>query len=165
MNMRNWSVVVLVVAFAAPAFADATADARAHDEAFAKACEAGDVKDVLALYADDAVVVWPGAGEEGKGKAAIEKLVTDLCNPKSNLKAVIKSDEGMPLGDSHIAIIGHWELTQTGPDGKRTTSQIRTTEIIAKTGAGWRYVVDHASIGVPPPRTATKHERKPAQKK
>jgi hypothetical protein len=31
MNMRNWSVVVLVVALAAPAFADATADARAHD--------------------------------------------------------------------------------------------------------------------------------------
>jgi hypothetical protein len=35
-SMRNWSVMVLVVAFAAPAFADATADARAHDEAFAK---------------------------------------------------------------------------------------------------------------------------------
>jgi SnoaL-like protein len=83
MNMRNWSVVVLVVAFAAPAFADATADARAHDEAFAKACEAGDVKDVLALYADDAVVVWPGAGEEAKGKAAIEKLIPDLCNPRT----------------------------------------------------------------------------------
>jgi len=90
MNMRNWSVVVLVIALAAPAFADATADARAHDEAFAKACEAGDVKRVLALYADNAVVVWPGAGEEAKGKAAIEKLIPDHCNPKNNTKAVIK---------------------------------------------------------------------------
>jgi uncharacterized protein (TIGR02246 family) len=165
MNMRNWSVVVLVVAFAAPAFADATADARAHDEAFAKACEAGDVKDVLALYADDAVVVWPGAGEEAKGKAAIEKLIPDLCNPKNNTKAVSKSLEAMPLGDSRIAIIGHWEVTQTGPDGKPTTSHIRATEVIVKTGSGWRYVVDHASIGLPPPKAAKEHEPKREQKK
>src|SRR6266436_3791468 len=41
-KMENWSAMILVIALAAPAFADATADARAHDEAFAKACEAGD---------------------------------------------------------------------------------------------------------------------------
>jgi len=41
--------MIPVIALAAPAFADATADARAHDEAFAKACEAGDV---------DAAHVW-----------------------------------------------------------------------------------------------------------
>ena len=154
--MRNWSAVALVVALAAPAFADPTADARAHDEAFSKACEAGDVKAVLALYADDAVVVWPGAGEEAKGKAAIEKLIPGTCNPKNNTKAVIKSLEAMPLDHSHIAIIGHWELTETGPDGKATTSQISATEVIAKTGSGWRYVVDHASIGVPPPKPEQK---------
>jgi uncharacterized protein (TIGR02246 family) len=156
MNMRNWSVVVLVVALAAPAFADATAHARAHDEAFAKTCEAGDVKGVLALFADDAVVVWPGAGEEAKGKAAIEKLIPDLCNPKKNTKAVIKSLEAMPLGHSHIAIIGNWEVTETGADGKVTTSQVRATEVIAKTGSGWRYVVDHASVGLPPPKPERK---------
>jgi len=47
--MENWSAMIPVIALAAPAFADATADARAHDEAFAKACEAGDV---------DAAHVW-----------------------------------------------------------------------------------------------------------
>jgi uncharacterized protein (TIGR02246 family) len=156
MNMRNWSAVALVVALAAPAFADPTADARAHDEAFAKACDAGDVKGVLALYADDAVVVWPGAGQEATGKAAIEKLIPELCNPKNNTKAVLKSLEAMPLGDSHIAIIGHWEVTGTGPDGKPTTSQVRATEVIAKTDAGWRYVVDHASVGLPPAKAAEK---------
>jgi uncharacterized protein (TIGR02246 family) len=148
--------MILGIALAAPAFADVTADARAHDEAFAKACEAGDVKAVVALYTEDAVVVWPGAGEEAKGKAQIEKLAADLCNPKTKPKAVIKSDEAMALGDSHIAITGHWELSQTGPDGKRTTSHIRATEVIVKTPAGWRYVSDHASIGVPPPKTPKK---------
>jgi uncharacterized protein (TIGR02246 family) len=154
--MGSWSATILVIALAAPAFADATADARAHDEAFAKACNAGDVKGVVALYAEDAVVVWPGAGEEAKGKAQIEKLAADLCDPKTKPNAVIKSEEGVALGDSHIAITGHWELTQTGPDGKRSTSQIRATEVIVKTPAGWRYVSDHASIGVPPPKTAKK---------
>ena len=147
--MRKWSVVIVVMALAAPAFADATADAKAHDEAFAKACGAGDVKAVLALYTDDAFVIWPGVGEEARGKPSIEKLVIDLCNPKLATKPVLKSDVGVQLDPSHIAIIGHWELTQNGPDGKPTTAQIRTSEIIVKTAAGWRYVVDHASIGVP----------------
>lgn len=162
--MRNWQAIALVVALSSPAFADATADARAHDEAFAKACDAGDVKAVVALYADDAVVVWPGVGQEAKGKAAIEKLVPELCNPKTGAKAVMKSLEAMPLGDSYIAIVGHWEVTQPGPGGKPATSQIRTTEVIAKGGSGWHYVIDHASIGVPPP-TAQKREHKAEQKK
>jgi uncharacterized protein (TIGR02246 family) len=163
--MRNWAAVAVVLAFAAPAFADATADARAHDEAFAKACEAGDVKAVMALYADDAIVVWPAAGEEATGKAAIEKLVPNLCDPKSGAKAVMKSLEAMPLGDSYIAIHGRWEVIQKGPDGKSVTSQIRTTEVIAKSGSGWRYVVDHASVGVPPPEAEKKQPTKAGHKK
>ena len=148
--MWNRSLLLLVIALAGPAFADATADAKAHDEAFAKACGAGDVKAVVALYTDDAFVIWPGVGEEARGKAAIEKLATNLCDPKLATKPVLKSDVGVQLDATHIAIIGQWELTQTGPDGKPSTSQIRTSEIIVKTAAGWRYVVDHASIGVPP---------------
>jgi len=154
--MRNWNAIILVIALAGPAFADATADALAHDEAFARACEAGDVKGVVALYTDDAVVVWPGEGEEAKGKTQIEKLAANLCDPKTKPKAVIKSVVGVPLGDSHIAITGRWEFTQTGPDGKRTTSHLRATEIIVRTPAGWRYVSDHASIGVHPPEVAKK---------
>jgi len=147
--MWNWTVIVLVLGLTGRAFADATAVAKAHDEAFSKACAAGDVKAVVALYTDDAFVIWPGVGEEARGKAQIEKLATALCDPKAATKPVLKSDVGVQLDPSHIAIIGQWELTQTGPDGKATTSQLRTSEIIVKTAAGWRYVVDHASIGVP----------------
>ena len=148
--MRILGTVFLVMVMAAPAFADATAEAKKHSEAFAKACGAGDLKAVMALYADDAYVVWPGAGEEAHGKAAIEKLAPNLCDPKGP-KPVLKSIVGVQLDPTHIATIGHWELTANGPDGKAVTSDIRTSEIIVKSGAGWRYVVDHASIGVPPP--------------
>jgi uncharacterized protein (TIGR02246 family) len=159
--MRNFSLVLVAVAlascaFAEAAFADATAIAKQHDEAFGKACSAGDVKAVVALYTDDAYVIWPGAGEEGKGKAAIEKLATGLCDPKLGTKAVLKDDVGLQLDPTHIAIVGHWEVTQKGPDGKPMTSQIRASEVIVKTAGGWRYVVDHASIGVPPAEPAAK---------
>jgi uncharacterized protein (TIGR02246 family) len=162
--MLKWTTLLLLVALAAPAWADATADAKAQSEAFTKACEAGDVKGVMALYTDDATIVWPGAGEEAKGKAKIEKRATDFCNPKSNPKLVLKSIEGIPLGDSHIVTVGHWEISMTDANGKRTTSQVRTTEVIVKSGAGWRYIVDHASIGVHPPKAAAKHGHKSAQK-
>jgi ketosteroid isomerase-like protein len=143
-----------VAAIATTAFADANTTARVHDEAFGKACGAGDVKAVMALYADDAFVIWPGAGEEARGKAAIEKLATGFCDPKAGTRAVLTSVVGVLLDPTHIAVMGHWDVTQNGPDGKPTTSQIRTSEIIQKSAAqGWRYLVDHASIGMtaPPP--------------
>jgi ketosteroid isomerase-like protein len=148
--MRNRSVVVLLLAVATPAFADATAEAKKHDEAFAKACNAGDVKAVMTLYPDEAFVIWPDVGEEARGKAGIEKLVTNLCNPKLGTEGVLKDDVGAQLETTHIAILGHWELTQNGPDGKPATSRIRTSEIIVKSAGGWRYVVDHASVGTAP---------------
>ena len=151
--MRNVRLIGLVtaslLALAAPAFADATAEAKKHSEAFGKACSAGDLKAVLALYTDDAYVIWPGAGEEAKGKAAIEKLVPGLCDPKLGTKAVLTDVVGLQLDPTHIATVGHWTVTQNGPDGKPVTSQVRTSEVIVKSGHGWRYVVDHASIGMP----------------
>ena len=153
--MRTSGVIILVAAFATAAFADATTTARAHSEAFGKACNAGDIKAVMALYTDDAFVIWPGAGEEARGKGAIEKLATGLCDPKAGTKAVLTSVVGVLLDPTHIAVMGHWDVTQNGPDGKPTTSQIRTSEIIQKSAAhGWRYLVDHASIGMPPPAPA-----------
>lgn len=147
-------VMALMVTFlAAPAFADATADARAHDEAFGKACAAGDVKGVVALYTDDAHVIWPGAGEEAHDKAGIEKLASGLCTGKGPAPK-LESLVGIPLDADHVAIVGHWTIAPAG--GKGAATEVRTSEIIAKTPAGWRYVVDHASIGVPAPRPARK---------
>jgi ketosteroid isomerase-like protein len=152
--MRTVGVIILVAALATTAFAEANTTARAHSEAFSKACGAGDIKAVMALYADDAFVIWPGAGEEARGKAAIEKLATGLCDPKLGTKAVLTSVAAVQLDPTHIAILGHWDFTQNGPDGKSTTSQIRTSEIIQKGSHGWVYLVDHASIGMPPPAPA-----------
>ena len=161
--MMKWLVPFVVTVLASHAYADATAEARAHSEKFAKACEAGDIESVLELYADDAHVVWPGSGEEAQGKAAFEKLAKSFCDPKTELKLSLKSIDGISLDSDHIATVGHWEGSFKGPDGKKVVSQVRTTEVLLKAGSGWQYIVDHASIGLPPPKAPQAH--KPTAKK
>ena len=86
-TVRAWaSITLLSVAAATPAFADANAVARAVSERFARACAAGDIQAVVAMYEDDAIAVWPGEGAEGAGKPAIEKLATGLCTGKASAR-------------------------------------------------------------------------------
>ena len=150
--MKHWMVLGLMVMFAGPALADSTADARGVEDAFARACGAGDVKGVMALYADDAIAVWPGQGAEAKGKADIEKMAAALCKKGSGTQFALKSLEALPLGDAHIVTVAHWESTLAGPGGRRVTTEVRSTEVLVKKDGAWRYLVDHASIGQPRPR-------------
>ena len=149
MNIWIWIAVVFFIA--TPAFADATADAKAHSEAFARAVNAGDVKATLALYSDNARVIWPGEGDEAKGKAEIEKLIINTIKAFPGTKMTLKSQEAIPLGSGYIATIGKWEMSFKGSDGKTQTMEIRTSEIIKKQGHRTLYVIDHASVGLPPP--------------
>src|SRR3989442_16032129 len=101
-------VCLLGIALAGSARADLNSEIRAHEDAFARACEAGNVDAGLLLYTDDAIVVWPGAGEGGKGKAAIEKLATSFCKGARDLKLTLKSPDAVPLAGTHAPTVGHW---------------------------------------------------------
>jgi ketosteroid isomerase-like protein len=152
MKMMNiWIWIAIVFFVSTPAFADATADAKAHSEAFARAANAGDVKAMLTLYADNARVIWPGQGDEAKGKIEIEKLIVNTLKAFPGVKMTLKSQEAIPLGNGYIATIGKWEMSFKGSDGKIQTMEIRTSEIIKKQGHRTVYVIDHASVGLPPP--------------
>src|SRR3989442_10361711 len=98
---------------ATAARAHATADGRAVSEAFQKAVAAGDLPAVVALYRDDARVVWPGQGEEAKGKVAIETLARRLLEATKNAQLVLESQESISVGDDYIVNLGHWEQTST----------------------------------------------------
>jgi ketosteroid isomerase-like protein len=149
--MNIWIWVVIVSFLATPAFADATADAKAQSESFARAVNAGDVKATLALYADNARVIWPGQGDEANGKVEIEKLIVDTLKAFPGVKMTLKSQEAMPLGSGYIATVGKWEMSFKGSDGKAQTMEIRTSEVIKKRGHRTVYVIDHASVGLLPP--------------
>jgi len=143
---RIVAALVLVLAFAATVLADATADGRAVSDAFAKACSAGDVAGVMALYEDNATAIWPGEDEVATGKPAIEKLVKGACKPGSGSSVnTLVSQDSKAIGKDYIFIVGNWDATSLGPDGYPVKVQIRTTELLHKSGGKWRYEVDHAS--------------------
>src|SRR6058998_2238502 len=101
--MTRHILIALVCSLPVLALADLAADVKAHEEAFARACVAGDVAAVVALYADDARLVWPGAGEEGRGKADVERLATAFCKRTEDLKLTLSSLDVVPLDDTHVA--------------------------------------------------------------
>jgi uncharacterized protein (TIGR02246 family) len=141
---------LLLLVAALPAAATDGDVAKAHSEEFARAFNARDAKAIVALYADDARIVWPGQGEEGKGKAEIAKLVDALLKSFPDSRLALKSQDAIAVGREYIATVGHWEQTVTTPDGKKAIVPIRTTEILRKSGKKALYVIDHASIGLPP---------------
>jgi len=160
--MTKHVLFAVLCSLPAVALADLAADVKAHEEAFARACVAGDVAATVALYTDDARLVWPGAGEEGRGKADVERMVTNFCKKTKDLKLTLTSVDAVPLDDAHVATVAHWESSATGPNGKQASVKVRSTEVLVKSGGAWRYLVDHASVGQPMPRPAARHPRKPA---
>jgi ketosteroid isomerase-like protein len=158
--MRAPLVLALCSLLAAPAFADPAADAKAHSEAFARAAQARDVAAAVALYADDARMIWPGQGEEATGKAAITKLITSAFDPAAGPAPIFKSQEVIPLGDGYTAVLGHWEQPVKGPKGQTRMLQVRTSEVLRTVGGKSLYVVDHASVGLPPAPAAAAAPRK-----
>jgi ketosteroid isomerase-like protein len=99
------------------AFADATSVVKAQSEAFNKAFTSCDVPAVLALYQDDATIIWPGQGAVATGKEAIEKVVKASCSgAKPSLKEL--SSESRAIGRNYIINVGMWDAAGTGPDGR-----------------------------------------------
>ncbi len=80
---------------------------------------ARDAEAMLALYADDAHVIWPGQGEEAKGRAEIKKLIdNNLKVMPADAKVIFKSQEAIALGKGYIATLGQWEQSFKGPRRK-----------------------------------------------
>jgi uncharacterized protein (TIGR02246 family) len=143
--------VALVCALGRTAGADPTADAKALGDKFAAAVAAGDVGAVLALYTDDAWVIYPGLGEEAHGKAAIEAMLKRLIDTMRSTPLVQKSADAIAIDATHIMNVGQWEMTVGQPGHTHQTLTLRTTELLVNDNGTWRYRVDHASVGTPPP--------------
>jgi hypothetical protein len=66
----------------------------------------------------------------------------------------MKSQSVIPLSGDYLAVIGHWEISFKDANGKMQTAPVRTSEILKKR-AKTLYVVDHATVGLPPPQPET----------
>ncbi|HUO06519.1 MAG TPA: nuclear transport factor 2 family protein [Candidatus Binataceae bacterium] len=147
--------LALALILSAPAFAK-TRDAKANEaakqssDAFIKACTAGDLNGVAALYADGADVIWPGQGEAASGKDSIEKLAAKYCKP-GNGPLSVRFQDAWPIGREYISVVSGWDENIKGDDGKPVKMDIRATELLHKVKGKWLIVLDHASVGMMPP--------------
>src|SRR5690348_11205915 len=145
------SAIALVCALGRPAGADPTADARALGEKFGAAVAAGDVAAVLALYTDDAYAIYPGQGDEAHGKTEIEAMLKREMETMRATPLVQKSSDAIAIDATHIMNVGRWEMTVGSPGQTHHTMIVRTTELLVNENGTWKYRVDHASVGLPPP--------------
>jgi uncharacterized protein (TIGR02246 family) len=155
--MKEKLVVLLgagMLLCAGVALADPASVVKAHSEAFGKAFNSCDVPAALNLYESDAVLIWPGEGQVAKGKAEIAKVIKAQCSGSANTSLKEVSSDSRAIGKDYIINVGMWDDTMPGPDGKPMIVRVRTTELLHKSGGKWRYAIDHASIGLPPPPPA-----------
>jgi ketosteroid isomerase-like protein len=155
--MKRIALAALFALLASAARAGDVPSAIAHElsQKFVTVCEAGKPSEALALYVDDAVVVFPSEGAPANGKAEVAKLLGDLCEAGLG-KSKWLGGRGAWFGTGENAIVatGGWETSGVDPDGKPVSVIVRTTEFLVKTPTGWKYRLDHASIGIPVPAAA-----------
>lgn len=121
------------------------------DQAWVKAANANDVEATVSLYAPDAVAYFPDG--EFKGKDAIRKSWTDFYGTFT-VKDVKVESTYETTGDTSLGW-GYWSLTAVPKKGgDPILMKGRATVVTKKIGGKWVYVVDHASVPLPPPPPA-----------
>jgi uncharacterized protein (TIGR02246 family) len=136
-----------VLAWVVPVTA-AEQGAQVADQGWVKAMKANDLEATVALYAPDAVAYYPDG--EYKGKDAIRKSWTDFL-AAFTVKDATSEGTYETTGDTSLGW-GHWSMTAVPKaGGAPVVMKGRATVIVKKIGGKWLYVVDHASVPLPPP--------------
>ena len=141
-------VVIAAASVAAPLYG-AEDGAKILDEAWTKAVEAGDTEAVVKLYAPDAVLYPPGE-MEAKGHDAIRAVWGGMLSANTVkvrlYESAYRTSGSLSVGWGRFALI----LTPKA-GGAPVTLEGRFSDIAAKKGGKWMYIVDHASAPLAPP--------------
>lgn len=136
-----------LLALAVPAMA-AEHGAQIVDQAWVKAMKANDLEATMALYAPETVAYFPDG--DFKGKAAVRKSWADFLSTFT-VKDCTTEGTYETSGDTSLGW-GSWTLTVVPKaGGEAIPMRGRATVVVKKIGGKWLYVVDHASVPLPPP--------------
>ncbi|HVR42191.1 MAG TPA: nuclear transport factor 2 family protein [Thermoanaerobaculia bacterium] len=127
------------------------AAARALDREFVAAFNSGDAEALSRLHwnSPDAVLFPPGA-LEARGIDAIRRANAAALASIPGATIELFESHQIPAGDLVIGW-GKWRLTIPGPDGETTEIIGRHTDVKAMRDGRWVYLLDHASVPLPPP--------------
>ncbi len=134
---------------AAPDTAAMIAAATALDEQFVTAYNAGDGAALAALYADseDTVSFAPDS-MMSRGITAIRADTAKMV-ATPGMKLELTESHHIALTDA-VLTWGLWTMTMPGPDGAMMTMEGRFSDVKAERNGKWVYLVDHASMPMPP---------------
>lgn len=133
------------------------AAAKALDQRFLEAYSKTDVDGVMACYwnSPDLVNYPPGAMEE-RGWQAVKDGIAEFFASAPGLKAELLETNYRVAGDVVFGW-GKWRITiPTG--GEPMVISGRYTDIKARRDGKWVYVLDHASVPLPPPASGSSDE-------
>ncbi|MBW3565700.1 MAG: nuclear transport factor 2 family protein [Acidobacteria bacterium] len=126
------------------------AAARALDRAFVEAFNRGDADALSNLnWNSPEAVLFPAGELEARGIEAIRRSNAGLLAALPGAKIELFESHQMPAGDVVIGY-GKWRLTVPGPDGSTTEIIGRHTDVKAIRDGRWVYLIDHASVPLPP---------------
>lgn len=146
--MKIYLTVIFLVLFTASIFA-AENGLNPAGAAFAKAVNAADVEGIVALYKDDATS-YPPDSMIAKGKDAIRKTWTDLF---AQYTAKLELKDGYYEDHGNVSVAwGSFTMTLTPKAGGEPIKiDGRYTDACVKEKDKCLYIVDHASVPLPPP--------------
>lgn len=148
--MRRVLLVLCIGLLAAPVFAQG---AKGLDDAWMNAAKAGDVEGLVKLYAPDAVTYMPDE-MKAKGTAEIRESFKKFLGASTVRDMTMNYDYTTTSGNLAVSS-GHFSMTvEPKAGGAAQTMEGRFTSVAIRKGGKWMYVVDHASVPMPPPPEA-----------
>jgi uncharacterized protein (TIGR02246 family) len=118
------------------------------DQAWVKAVTAGDLNELMSVYAKDAVMWLPGA-PEAKGHDAIRKAYVDFLAAHTVTRVSFANTHYQTSGDLSVGWGDVTLFLTPKSGGNPTTMSGRFTVIARRENGKWVYVVDHASSPAP----------------
>lgn len=142
--------LLLVIVFSFAASAAPEKGMNPAGEAFVKAVKANDLEAVMALYAPDALMFPPDA-MAAQGTAEIRKSYAGLMD-NFTIKDIVVSDAWHETHGDVMLGWGRFVMTMAPKaGGEPVQMQGRFTDVSKKVGGKWLYILDHASVPLPPP--------------
>jgi ketosteroid isomerase-like protein len=127
------------------------AAANALDRAFVEAFNEGDAEALSGLYWNSPdVVSFPPDTLQVRGIEAIKTGTLRTMGAMKGAKVELTEIHQMPAGDVVIGW-GLFRMSMPAPDGTTVEIEGRFTDVKALRNGRWVYLVDHASVPMPPP--------------
>ncbi len=127
------------------------AAAKALNQQFIAAYNSGDVDGVMATYWNSPdLVSFPPDAMEAHGWSEVKAGIAGFLNSAPGLKLELLESNYQAVGDVVLGW-GTWRITiPTGADQPLVLNG-RYSDVHAKRNGKWVYILDHASVPLPPP--------------